>query len=362
MAVTPLYKKLKSNGTSMYVFPSAAEDISASYQNENYKMYFTKYTLLNLPPENLNNPGGTQAQPIYWDFATFSTIAPTLASNFSDRFIESLRNYVSNMEISMLGSMLNNTEYYYDNTTLSTPSEKIFFKWCKELNIIDFDPAVPTDQYFSNLPEFASQNISDSSYFQEYLWQERLTTSWSVSQYQQSTSPNFPNNLELILSSTSNLRVGDIIQMMTFSSAGVQIDVFGSATWSQTITTTVLEVDPYIVGSQSTQSIVVDILSTDVLTNESTGTINLVYNKLVQYIGEVNGVSNVQEATKAYTEVYAHIPDNTGKTPDILFRTMADDNYKPGLAFPIIPNQHHIIQILGYRHNSKKRHFPLYGF
>jgi hypothetical protein len=36
---------------------------------------------------------------------------------------------------------------------------------------------------------------------------------------------------------------------------------------------------------------------------ESNGKAELVYNRLVQYIGEINGVSNVQEANRSYTEV-----------------------------------------------------------
>ena len=52
MASTPLYKFLKSNGTSFYAFPGAAEDISAAYQNSNYKMYFSKFVLLNFPKQN----------------------------------------------------------------------------------------------------------------------------------------------------------------------------------------------------------------------------------------------------------------------------------------------------------------------
>ena len=53
MASTPLYKRLKANGTSFYAFPGAAEDISSAYQNSSYKMYFSKYVLLNLPKQNL---------------------------------------------------------------------------------------------------------------------------------------------------------------------------------------------------------------------------------------------------------------------------------------------------------------------
>ena len=66
MASTPLYKGLKQKGTSFYAFPGAAEDISAAYQNSNYKMYFSKYALLNLPKQNLSS--GTQSNPIYFDF------------------------------------------------------------------------------------------------------------------------------------------------------------------------------------------------------------------------------------------------------------------------------------------------------
>ena len=54
MAHTPLYKRLKNRGTSFYAFPGAAEDISASYQNENFRMYFSNYVLLNFPKQNLS--------------------------------------------------------------------------------------------------------------------------------------------------------------------------------------------------------------------------------------------------------------------------------------------------------------------
>ena len=62
--MTPLYKKMKANGTSFYAFPGAAEDISAAYQNQNYKMYFSKYVLLNFPKQDVSD--GTD--PTYFDF------------------------------------------------------------------------------------------------------------------------------------------------------------------------------------------------------------------------------------------------------------------------------------------------------
>ena len=68
MATTPLYKKLKNNGTTFYALPGAAEDISAAYQNESFRMYFSKYVLLNLPAQNLSPGSGTNSKPVYWDF------------------------------------------------------------------------------------------------------------------------------------------------------------------------------------------------------------------------------------------------------------------------------------------------------
>ena len=334
---TPLYKYLKQNGTSFYAFPGAAEDISAAYQSENYKMYFSKYVLLNFPKESVNL-GGTQSSKATFDFATFSSIASTLAPSYGERVIESLRDYVANHEVVLRESRLNNTEYYYDTRALETTSEKIFWKWCKKLGLVDFDPAVPSDEYFDNLSEFARVNTTDDSYFPEYLWKERETQDWSVSDYYLTSNPSFGGYLELQTNTITNIRTGDVIDLVDFSLAGsLPNDIFGSATWS-TVSFTVLDVSTSLTGQQY---IIVDwttLVSSSL--NINTGTIRIQYHKLVQYIGEVNGVSNVQEANRAYTEVYAHIPDHTGQTPDILFRTMADVNYKPGMIFPIIPSQY----------------------
>jgi hypothetical protein len=112
MATNPLYKKLKANGTSFYAFPGAAEDISAAYQNSNYKMYFSKFVLLNFPKQNLTS--GTMSNKIYFDFDNSfeKSVNATPATNFSDQIIESLRNYVSNQETVIRESRLNNTKYY----------------------------------------------------------------------------------------------------------------------------------------------------------------------------------------------------------------------------------------------------------
>jgi len=328
MASTPLYKRLKTAGTSFYAFPGAAEDISAAYQNENYKMYFSKYILLNLPKQNLSS--GTNSNTIYWDFQnsfSTSTFAPTPIT-YQDQLIESLRNYVANYEVTMKESRTNTTEYYYDNTVLSTPTEKIFWRWCKKLNLIDFEIANNGDQYFGNLSEFASNNPNDLTYFPEKLWQERQVIEWNTVNFTFTSS----TNLDIEFEATTNFRVGDTVEINNITDSnytslnGMKYKVVGLTI--PTLTTG--QVVSILISSNSYGS----------GANSVSGTVKLVYNKFVQYIGEVNGINNVQEANRSYTEVYAHIPDHTGQTPDILFRTKFDKNYNPNEIFPILPSQY----------------------
>lgn len=339
MASTPLYKFLKSNGTSFYAFPGAAEDISAAYQNSNYKMYFSKFALLNFPKQNLT--AGTMSNPIVFDFDNSfqKSVNATPPSTFSEQLVESLRNYVSNQEVVIRESRLNNTKYYYDTNALETPTEKIFFKWAKKLNIIDFEAAIPDDEYFSNLSEFQRNNNNDDSYFPEYFWREREIFSWDAISFYESGVAGYGGKLEIEFPGATNFRVGDKVKIYDVSNSTIynDLNLIGSDTFDG-VKTDVLYITP--VGATQGQRIIMDINTTMSQEFETTGQVELIYDRLVQYIGEVTGISNVQEANRNYTEVYAHIPDHTGQTPDILFRTTYDVNYKPNLAFPILPSQY----------------------
>jgi len=135
---------------------------------------------------------------------------------------------------------------------------------------------------------------------------------------------------------TTNFRVGDIAKFTGMSNV-TDGDIPGIE--SDLVQSEILQVIP--AGATQGQKIIFDIDASLIPTIlETTGKVELVYNRLVQYIGEVNGINNVQEANRSYTEVYALIPDHTGKTPDILFRIHNDENYKPNLTFPIIPSQY----------------------
>jgi hypothetical protein len=334
----PLYKSLKDRGTTVYVFPGVAEDISSSYQNSNYKMYFSKYVLLNMPKQNVNPGSATHSKPVYFDFDVFmKSQYATEPLSYKDQIVESLRNYVANQEVVIKESRLNNTEYYYDNTALETPAEKIFYKWCKKMNIIDFEPAVPEDEYFSNLQEFQSGNINDPDYFPEYLWKEREVVEWNTPTFNSSNN----SQLQIKFDVRTNLKVNDIVNISNVSNDAIDIEGINTPEGINVKLLTI-ETDPVMdeVVSYGSQLMTFDILYSGGEQFDTSGNAKIVYNKLVQYIGEVNGVSNVQEANRSYTEVYAHIPDHTGQTPDILFRTLTDINYKPNLSFPIIPSQY----------------------
>lgn len=320
MANTPIYKKLKEKGTSFYAFPGAAEDISVSYQNTNHKMYFSKYVLLNLPKQQLSN------EPKTFNFDVFNKSSnATTSPNFKDGIVESLRNYVANHEMVIRESKLNSTKYYYNVNALETTTEKIFWKWCKKLKLIDFDPAIPDDEYVSNMVGFERRNLNDDEYLPEYLWKEREVIEWSVDSTKKNPVPGNGTNYTITFNGKTNFKVGDVI--------------FINGSLNTTFLTQNFTINSLVENSGGNHVITIT-SSISSFGNYILTSAKLVYNKLVQYIGEVTGVSNVQEANRSYTEVHANIPDHTGRTPDILFRTMYDVNYKPNMQFPILPSQY----------------------
>jgi hypothetical protein len=319
---TPLLKSLKPSGTTFYAFPGAQEDIAVLAQNDNYKISFDKFVLLNFPPQNLT--GGTANNPIYWDFDVFNKASLTSTADYSERLIESLRNYVANHEEVLKNSRINNNEYFYDNNLVSTVTEKVFWKWCRELNLVQWEKATPNDEYFDNLDEFLPKNQNDDEYFPEIIWRERDNeTDWRATYFFQSVT----NNLQVRYDGIPNFRAGDIVLFSDISNTG--ITAFNGLQLT-------VESAEFVSGSFSA---IFDYAYVGSSYSETTGTSKLVYNRLVQYIGDITAINNVQEANKSYTEVYAHIGDQMGRTPDVLFRTKSDENYKPNLEFPILPSQ-----------------------
>jgi hypothetical protein len=140
--------------------------------------------------------------------------------------------------------------------------------------------------------------------------------------------------LRIFFQGTTNFTIGDTIE--------IKNETNGSVTILNGLKGKVLSV--IAPTGTSGQGIILNLLDTLTgtipLTINLTGTCNLVYHRLVQYIGEVNGINNVQEGNQSYTEVYAQVAGQNGATPDILFRTLIDANYVPNSVFPILPSQY----------------------
>lgn len=319
---TPLYKSLKTQGTTIYAFPGAEEDINQT--DDNYSMYFSKFALLNLPVVQT----ALTDEPVVWDFEnSFYGASPQPASTYADRTINSLRNYVANQEVTVRASKTGDNDFFYDNSVLQTNAEKVFWKWCKKLNLVQFEKAVNGDEYFGNLADFESGDDSDVEYFPEFLWKEREVSNNSISIFYESGSPT--NKLEIEYTGTINYKVGDWIEFfdvenVEFPTITKYAEVL-SVTEPAGSTGYLVVFDITYIGSQQT---------------ELSGYSKLVYNKLVRYIGEIQGNNNVVSQNLSFDQIFAFVADNAGETPDILFRTRFDSNYSPDLQFPILPAQY----------------------
>jgi hypothetical protein len=55
------------------------------------------------------------------------------------------------------------------------------------------------------------------------------------------------------------------------------------------------------------------------------------YQKVVQFIGDIDVINNVEKGGDSYTEIYIYVPTQVGNTPTVLFKTTPDANYQPGM-------------------------------
>jgi len=64
---------------------------------------------------------------------------------------------------------------------------------------------------------------------------------------------------------------------------------------------------------------------------DSTSTGSVQYQKVVQFIGDIDVINNVEKGGDSYTEVYIYVPTQVGNTPTVLFKTTSDNNYQPDM-------------------------------
>lgn len=338
---TPLYKYLKGSpadpsgsksGYTTYVFPSASEDISQAYQNDNYKMNFSKFALLKfdlskMDLENLNE---------------FNTESTKVITDKGELLINHLRNYIANQEVVIRESLLNNNNNFYNPEEIRTTSEKIFWKWLRKTGLIEFEPAIPNDEYI-DIQDFAIDDNLPEDYFKEYLWKERSVIEYTINNIQQDTFDNSiidpydniaKNIFKVVLSTSTNIKPNDRITMT--SNGNINIGFKGNLDF----TVIKVETDDFNSTVKDKNNVIYILSDIQLIWNNfATASLKLNYEKVLKYLGEVSSVNNVQDKDKSYTEITAFIPDQNGATPDILFRLYSDTNYSPSLQYPILPSQ-----------------------
>jgi hypothetical protein len=138
MAKTPFIRPLQIQGGTFYTFSSAAEDLSFTFNNPTNKFSFSKFALLNIPNFDtssseanyvrLNGPDGA-----FIDWANNTQKIITGNSNID--FSQSFQSYCLNLESTITG------DDNYNRGLKQNVSERVFFKWLKEIGAIRFRPA-----------------------------------------------------------------------------------------------------------------------------------------------------------------------------------------------------------------------------
>jgi hypothetical protein len=243
MAKTPFIRPIAAQGGTFYTFSSAAEDLSLTFNNSLKKFKFSKYALLKLPqfgrPVYGENTFQFDAIDSAFLDAAYAEFVLSNPNNLSPSPEISFQNYCLNLEASIL------SDPNYNPDLKRNVSERVFWKWVKELGGVRYRNANPNEVVAS-------------------LNQTTTTT-------------------------VNGLPASD-------------------KRWTEENT---------------------------LLTGNGTPTSR--YERIVQYIGEIDVVNSVQNSENAYSEVYIHVPTGDGATPYVLFKTIADENYYPDRTWKHLP-------------------------
>ena len=343
---TPLLKSMKQRGTSFYCFPSASSDLNLANYNNFYDLNFTKFALLNIPRQvnGVPNPidgvmdflpkSNSGEASFYCDDPNYTT--PT---KLSDQLVESLRNYVANYDTSLHESRINANTDFYNIAERYTPTEMIFFKWLRKLNLIDFEPAVHKVDWDKNLSDFDNPNastVTNLDYFRRYLWKEREVIHYQTTWFEESSvytgSSGVYNTPKFTIEGVSKYKIGDKV-ILTSDNALDQASL-NALTFGQSYTIGYIEFasgSTYVWLDTSFNGMGEGLLNATYM--------YLNYNKLIQYVGEINQITNIQTASRIGQEVTAYIPHQAGQTPTVLFGIRNNTNYYPNLEIPILADE-----------------------
>ena len=134
MAVAPLIKPIQDKKGIFYSFQSALEDINITLSNSENAVRFSKFALLRIP--EIGEPDTLLTDNKIQFVAPGETpLSEGLNPDNNINIAESFQNYALNFE-----SLLLNRTQYKKNEKL-TVSERVFFKWLKEIGAIRYQDA-----------------------------------------------------------------------------------------------------------------------------------------------------------------------------------------------------------------------------
>jgi hypothetical protein len=238
MAKTPFIRPLQIQGGTFYTFSSSAEDLSFTFNNSVNKFRFSKFALLNIPDidnsassyDNIIRLNGPDSAFLDWANNTQQIITGNANVDFSQSF----QSYCLNLESTVISTD------DYNSDLKQNVSERVFFKWLREIGAIRFRSA--------NSNEVVST-----------LDQNTVTT-------------------------VNGLPVTEKRYVEGDATAG---------------------------------------------TTGAYGMTGASYNRVIQYIGNLDIVNSVKNSTNTYSEVYVYVPTKDGNTPYVLLKNVVDQNYYP---------------------------------
>lgn len=152
---TPLIKTLNTQSGTFYTFSSGTRDITQQFQNDGIKFSFSKFACVKIP--NIKTPL-SKKNDIQFDTIDGAIINSTNLSDNNLSIAESFQNYALNFESLIL------EQPTYDSTIKSSVSERLFFKWLKELGGIRFRDANSFESVVSRFVEENSTDIGSQQY------------------------------------------------------------------------------------------------------------------------------------------------------------------------------------------------------
>lgn len=129
MAVAPFIKPIQTKQGILYTFQSSIEDINMTFSNGSNKTKFSKFALLRLPEIGTPNTLATDNK-IQFMAQGETPLIDGLNNDHNINLAQSFQNYALNLE-TMLTSMST-----YERDLKSNVSERVFWKWLKELGAI----------------------------------------------------------------------------------------------------------------------------------------------------------------------------------------------------------------------------------